>query len=151
MKESTRKRMLYALLFGAIIFGLIMKPWESTPKDRARQSTDEQPPPATTVVAAGIAGAAPRTDFVTEWPRDPFVTQDVEDDIVVAKIRQTAVIPSGEYLLQGILVVGGEPACVLNDLTFLVGDMIEDWRVEYIGHNEVLLVRASENKRLVLP
>jgi len=151
MKESTRKKMVYALLVGAIIFGLIMKPWESSRKRRASQTNDEPPSQTTSVVAASVGSAPPPTDFAMTWSRDPFATPDEERDATVPVIHQTAVVPSGEYVLNGILVVEGEPACVLNGQAFLVGEMIEGWRVEYIGHNEVLLVRASDKKRLVLP
>jgi len=149
MKESTRKRMIFGLLAAAIIFGLVMKPWQSSRQRHGGESENQQAHAATAAKAASIAAETGRPAFATAWPRDPFATPDDEGAPAVPEVPRTAALP-GEWVLQGIITVAGERACVLNGQAFLPGDMVQGWRVEFVGHNEVHLVRASEKKRLVI-
>jgi len=151
--EQKRKRTVFGLLVAAIIFGLIMRPWESRRKRGSDATSNETDQIATPMVEGSTAPPGADTCqqtlvFAASWPHDPFLQVEVKG--APSGQVEPSDIPS-RWKLQGIMSMSGEQTCVINGQMCTVGVTIDGWKISHIGSSEVHLQRASRSVRLVLP
>ena len=156
MNEKTRKRLVFGILVAAILFGLVMKPWDP-PRKRIRNQTSDTAPTQATPAGSPIATATPKTEnmqqytYATAWPVDPFTPVAIK----IKASHQTVSIPDEPkqpgLTLQGIITENNKRVCVVNGIIYAPGSRIKNWKVKQIGPREVLLVWASDTLRLELP
>ncbi len=159
MDEKKRKRLVYAALVGAIIFALIMKPWEGRKRRHPDTAITTQTAPASqsATVESGGRGAAsvavtnpvPVT-FATSWPQDPF-RQNSESPPPAAGANARTRGSAINWNLQGILIVDNQPVCIFDGQMYETGSRINGWEIIYIGTNAVHLHRDGETVSLTLP
>jgi hypothetical protein len=158
MNERTRKRIVYTIFAGAVILGLIARPWERPHDDPDAAAVN----PVAALVEPNTATLSPlppsvvgvtleRRELATTWPRDPFRDKDNRVDPALAEVA--AMPESAEPLLtlQGVMTVDGQRVCVINGRVGRVGTVIEGWRVQRIDESRVHLVRGQEAVDLDLP
>ena len=156
MSASTRKGIVFGLLVGAVALGWFAKPWER--RVRSGVSPAVTSGLATeTVDSAGRIGdtgtavvGVPPVIFATTWPRDPFWRGQSDADLAEA-IDAPAETVESVLELQGIMMVGGERACVVNAQLVRLGDMVDGWTVVGIGEVDAQLTRTGQTLRLRLP
>jgi len=142
---------VFGLFIVAVIFGLLMKPWErrrpsrlveSAAQPQAEESRESAPATATDERAT--------IRFAVAWPADPFGRRDAvapeteTEPGIVERIDEP--IPR----LQGIMNVDGRRVCVIDRRTLTAGETIDGWRIETVGENEVVLTRGGRRLRLDL-
>lgn len=157
MSASTRKGIVLGLLVGAIALGWFAKPWERrvrsgvSPALTSGLATEagDSTGGGTKDTGTTVVGASP-VIFATTWPRDPFWRGQSDADLAEA-IDAPAETVESLLELQGIMMVGGERACVVNAQLVRVGDMVDGWTVVGIGEVDAQLTRAGQTLRLRLP
>ncbi len=155
MTQQKRQKVFYVILAGAIVFGLLMKPWESSRRhdaDEIQQQTQpvSATPPAVTAKTAATSGALSASGaYVDEWPRNPFA-----EDKIISPVNAPAAIAQDDgddnLLFQGVITVGDEQACVVNNQTYRQGWIVNGWSIIHIQPEEILLVRDSDSLVLTL-
>jgi hypothetical protein len=156
MNERTRKRIIYTLFVGAVILGLITRPWERPHPALPPGAPDQvmlASLPNSLPGPQSVAASTPviRVEFASAWPPDPFQDRDnrVEATVPAADPLSAPVEPP--LTLQGIMTVDGRRACVINGQMGPVGMVIDGWRVARIDERQVHLVRGAESIDLELP
>ena len=152
MTEKQRKQIVYGVFLLVALWGLYMEPWKRSQPD-APSGTDQAAANAAPVVAASIV---PVSTMPVEaavpgapgrWTRDPFGGVGVSQE---PDAHRPPVSPSVVPILQGIMVVGKAPACVMGNRVMRAGDVIEGWRIDQITADSVVIVHVSDQKRLAL-
>ncbi len=152
MTEKRRKQMVYGVFLLVALWGLTMEPWKRSQPDAPSRTGEPAPnaapavvasivPVATTPVGATVAGVTGR------WTKDPFGGVAVSTE---PGAPRPPVSPSAVPILQGIVVVGKAPACVMGNKVMRAGDVIEGWRIDQITADSVVIVHVSDQKRLAL-
>jgi hypothetical protein len=158
MDEKKRKWLVYASLVGAIIFALIMRPWEGRKR---------KPPETVTLTAGAETMAQPleikasetnstqATDsalptLATGWPRDPFGETPEPARMAIASTGGTST-ELFSWNLQGIMTVDGQPVCLLNGQTLKIGSFINGWELAHIADDGVRLRRGAQTQSVALP
>ncbi len=161
MNETTRKKLIFAILIGSIILAIIMRPWESGRDHRGQSDHGEQQQASELSAHAAVVTQSPGlrqgpttvaqpVEFAESWPDNPFF--DPHSAQTAATVAPAGASSQTEQLrLQGILSSGGQRACVINGLTYPTGGTIQNWRVVEIGDHSVMLRRGSRTLRLTLP
>ncbi|MEW5702598.1 MAG: hypothetical protein AB1792_10255 [Candidatus Zixiibacteriota bacterium] len=156
MNERTRKRIVYATFIGAVIFGLLMRPWERHRRSDVTTTTESVAatmapavvPPDRAAIDTGIV--LDRCAFAPTWPRDPFRGRvdltGTSTSVIAVETRQA----EPGLVLQGVMTVEGRRVCVINGRVGQVGSVIDGWRVLRIDETQVVLVRGQETLRLDL-
>jgi hypothetical protein len=159
MDEKKRKRLVYAALIGAIVFALIMRPWEGRKRRHPDMAITTQTAPANQPAAvesggrpaasAAVTNPVPVT-FATSWPQDPFrQTSELPISSVGANARTRGL--KINWNLQGILTVDNQSVCLFDGQMYEIGSIINGWEIIYIGTNAVHLHRDGETVSLTLP
>jgi hypothetical protein len=156
MNDKTRKRLVYASLVGAIIFALIMKPWEGRPRRTITTAPGATVKPVETATEqdefpeSAATTQLPALAWATAWPRDPFHQLENRRPGPTDDPQQTGYADI-QWKLQGILTVDTQPVCILDGQTYGVGAMINSWEITYIGANIIHLRREGETISMSLP
>ena len=118
MNEKIRKRIVFAVLFIAIIWGLFNYEWPTRP-----ETTDVAPAAAPSVARVTLQNALSR-EIVEEktndnWGRDPF---RIKSGKRVSK-------QGGNWIVTGILYNATAPLAYINRTPLRIGDTIDNARV----------------------
>ncbi|MFZ1685648.1 MAG: hypothetical protein WAU88_16145 [Candidatus Zixiibacteriota bacterium] len=150
MNEATRKKVMYAILVAAIIFGV----WNFTHPTNRRGPGPT--PEATTTGSALVDSTAVQVAQVSAldltarqnqaWGRDPFTANSnvtarpaVERPRTTAKPTATAAVVPG-FRLSGIIYNKKTPMAVINGQMVGVGDEVDQARVKYIDQSKVTII-----------
>ena len=141
MSESTRKKILYTALVGAIIWGVYNFVPESQINTAATTKpvvSRQTPPSATSASFATIDKTINVADMkLKEWGSDPFR----------ARNKKTAdkKAPKKVWKLSGIVFNDFNPLAIINGKSIGVGDMIEGAKVVKIERKKVVIEYAGNS------
>lgn len=144
MNEATRKRVLYAVLMAAVLWGLYMQPWKGHPRNEPGPAPSETAMPA----AVEAVTAGPATEFVAltpgaDWTADPFRPSAPQESGDTEE-RPSAV--RNAPVLQGTMTVRGDEVCVIDGQVCKTGDRSGSWTIVEIGHGGVTLVGPNQER-----
>ena len=150
MTVQKRQRLMFVVLIASVIFGLVMKPW-----DRPRPNADvPEQSPALTVEAPSAQAATPDVSMaalVSDWPeRDPFRAPSVVVASVSTQTIESVSLGSPTFVLQGIMGVGGNVACVIDGNSQYVGSVVSGWRIDKIESQGVWVSQGGERQYVPL-
>ncbi|HVP07491.1 MAG TPA: hypothetical protein VMS71_06580 [Candidatus Acidoferrum sp.] len=139
MTESTRKKIIYAALVGAVIFGAYN--FTIGKKKLTIPPTGSESTPSTVQAAVISASAAEIENRAARpWGRDPFGSGPAP---VVHRIVQSSTVTPGAprptWVLSGVVYNEQHPLAFVNRKAVGVGDTIDQARVVKITKNKVTL------------
>ncbi len=87
-----------------------------------------------------------------EWGRDPFIRADLEWRGGSKGLQSTLKHDEAklDLALKGIVRFGARRIAIINDKTYLAGDLVAGWRVEKIGTDRVVMQKGDERLTLVM-
>jgi hypothetical protein len=111
--------------------------------------------PADTGGQPGAGGARP-TNADTAFGENPFLSLVEEappgmpggDPQLAAALAAAGIKPRPSLTLQGTVVTGGKASALISGRYYGVGQVVDGWRVTWIGPREVRLVRDGETLTL---
>ncbi len=143
MNEATRKRLLYAVFAGAVLWGLYMQPWKRKERREPDPAPAESATAATVSVTAGPAAQLVALVPGSEWTVDPFrpsAPQESDDTDERPSVVRNAPV------LQGSMSVRGDEVCVIDGQVCKTGDRSGSWQIVQIGHGEVILMGPNQER-----
>jgi hypothetical protein len=133
--ERTRKKIVYLLLVGAIVYGAYN--FRTAPKPAAVDQAGSITVEAGATVQAAVPALPDLTDLKARpWGRDPFGSKKVYT--VAPKIGGPAPVRLS-WTLTGVVYNERHPLAVISGMTVGVGDMVNQARVIQIEKNKVTL------------
>jgi hypothetical protein len=171
-----RKIIIMVVVLGALVWAVTSSPL--TKRLFGRPTTPPQPAPVVgalapltdsqprSVAASGSAPAAPVTPLspaemvalqkrdTAPWTRDPFFTAAEERELATPKVVSAPVQPPAplpSYTVKTILIAGTEKVATLDGRLVGEGDVIGEERVVEIRADAVVLERAGQRRRVLLP
>ncbi|MBW2305779.1 MAG: hypothetical protein JRG73_02490 [Deltaproteobacteria bacterium] len=87
-----------------------------------------------------------------EWDRDPFVRGDLEWESEQEGLRNPSIHQEADrgLALKGIVRFGARCIAIINDKTYLPGELAEGWRVVKIISDRVVMQRGDERLTLFM-
>lgn len=151
MTDQKRKRMMFALLIGSVLFGLYMKPWERRIKTVTAIQSDAAPA-AVEVETAAFETQTASFELVADWPaRDPFSRpgEFTSQQSVVTTEEVSPGVPP--FVVQGIMTVDGQMVCVVDGQVCRIGSQVSGWRVDRIDAQGAWVSQGGERHFVPLP
>ena len=141
MSESTRRKILYAALVGAIIWGVynfVPKSQKSTAIASKPAVSRQAPPAATSASFARIDKTINVADMKLKgWGSDPFRARN--------KKTANKKAPKKVWKLSGIVFNDFNPLAIINGKSIGVGDIIEGAKVLKIERKKVVIEYAGKS------
>lgn len=143
---------MYAVFALAVVWGIYNQPWRTLKSAQPVQEETDRPDKMTNprVAAAAMAPSVEnhqRDIFVSEWTIDPFRSAAPAPS---ARVPVVITEEGSAPILQGTMLVGSEPVCVIGGQILRKGDRIGDWRIEAVASTRVDIVRLSDQRHLTL-
>jgi hypothetical protein len=152
MSESRRKLVVFAIFVLAVAWGIYNQPWKYFGSSNSHRSEgnfhDTAGTQGVSLAAVAPVGEGPRgSAFVSDWTVDPFRSKKLikTPGVHVVKTDQGPV-----PVLQGTMIVGNEPVCVIGGQILKKGDRFGEWRVDAVAADWVEIARFSDQRRLTL-
>jgi hypothetical protein len=171
-----RKIIIMVVMLGVLVWAVTTSPL--TKRLFGRSSTPARPAPVVGALApltaspprsgagSGSVPGAPVTPLspaemaalqkrdTAPWARDPFFTAAEERELAKAKVVSVPVQPLAplpSYTVKTILISGTEKVATLDGRPVGEGDVIGEERVVEIRADAVVLERAGQRRRVLLP
>jgi hypothetical protein len=135
----------------AAIVGALAPLTDSSPRSVAASESAPRAP-VTPLSPAEMAALQKRSS--TPWTRDPFFTAAEERELASPKVVSVPVQPPAplpSYAVKTILIAGTEKVATLDGRLVGEGDVIGEERVVEIREDAVVLERAGQRRRVLLP
>lgn len=141
MSESTRRKILYAALVGAIIWGV----YNFVPKSQVSPATTSKPAVSRQAPSAALSATFARIDKTINvadmklkgWGSDPFRARN--------KKTANKKAPKKVWKLSGIVFNDFNPLAIINGKSIGVGDMIDGAKVVKIERKKVVIEYAGNS------
>jgi len=88
-----------------------------------------------------------------DWGRDPFIRAGLgnQDGGPGTPVSYPVLIDEAQVLvLKGVVRFGARFIAIINDKTYLPGDLVDGWRVEKIDPDRVIMQKGEEQMTLVI-
>lgn len=171
-----RRIVIMVVLLGTLVWAVTSSPL--TKRLFGRPTTPPRPAPIVGALApltdspprgAATSGSAPRAPITplspaemvalqkreaAPWTRDPFFTAAEERELAAPKVVSAPVPPPAplpSYTVKTILIAGTEKVATLGGQLVAEGDVIGEERVVEIRADAVVLERAGQRRRVLLP
>lgn len=144
MNEEIRKKIVYAALGLAIIFGA----YNFWPTDKSNKQVDQFPAITNiTIKPEMVAGLQASLIDIKKleplpWGNDPFHS--------TARKKQPIIKRAMEWVLTGIIYNGESSVAIINNKAVGIGDMIENARVIMIDRKQVTIINGDKEITLTV-
>ena len=148
MDEKKRKMIIFAIFVLAVAFGLYSQPWKHFGARGGMGISDTTAGIQTSAATVStVAENSTTRDLVRDWTVDPFRSRPTTPATGVPMIAtEEGPIPA----LQGTMIVGNEPVCVIGGQILRRNSQFGGWRVDAVAAGRVEITRLTDHKHLTL-
>jgi hypothetical protein len=152
MSERRRKVIVSSIFVVALVWGICNQPWKhlgtsGSPQSGGGGSDTTASPQAAQATVAPVGKRAQESELASDWTVDPFRSRTITaTPVAPAVAAEQQPVPA----LQGIMLVGNEPVCVIGGQILKKGDRFGEWRVDVVAMDQVEITRLSDRRHLTL-